>query len=188
MIELRSDAIKICYEMRRPVPWRTDSIGPWLDNLGFLTWLGCITSASLVFLFSGNESRPEGSPFDITAWSLLLCLIMSEHIYYIVRLLVRYGFSRFESTGLQQVRREQFLIRKLYLSDLFGAEAAEAYASSSAVFDGPQDINEMKKSDEKGDGKSSDGFWESRLQLRDSLDMGMDIIRQRMANSKSKKA
>lgn len=30
-IELRSDAVKICVEMKRPVPHRADSIGPWLE-------------------------------------------------------------------------------------------------------------------------------------------------------------
>jgi len=30
-IELRSDALKICIEMKRPIPIRTDSIGPWKE-------------------------------------------------------------------------------------------------------------------------------------------------------------
>lgn len=37
---------------RRPVPVRTDTIGPWLDTLTFLTWLGALTNAALVYLFS----------------------------------------------------------------------------------------------------------------------------------------
>lgn len=27
-VELRSDAVKICFEMRRPIPLRSDTIGP----------------------------------------------------------------------------------------------------------------------------------------------------------------
>ena len=30
-VELRSDAVKICVEMKRPVPHRADSIGHWLE-------------------------------------------------------------------------------------------------------------------------------------------------------------
>jgi anoctamin-10 len=50
-LELRSDAFKITVHHRRPVPQRTDTIGPWLDALTFLTWLGALTNAALVYLF-----------------------------------------------------------------------------------------------------------------------------------------
>lgn len=49
--ELRSDAFKITVHNRRPIPQRTDTIGPWLDALSFLTWLGALTNAALVYLF-----------------------------------------------------------------------------------------------------------------------------------------
>ena len=35
-LELRSDAFKIAVHTRRPIPARTDTIGPWLDALAFL--------------------------------------------------------------------------------------------------------------------------------------------------------
>lgn len=50
-LELRSDAFKITVHHRRPVPRRTDTIGPWLDALTFLSWLGALTNAALVYLF-----------------------------------------------------------------------------------------------------------------------------------------
>ncbi|CAK5277953.1 unnamed protein product [Mycena citricolor] len=49
--ELRSDAFKITVHNRRPLPARTDTIGPWLDTLSFLTWLGALTNSALVYLF-----------------------------------------------------------------------------------------------------------------------------------------
>lgn len=52
LLELRSDAFKITVHHRRPVPARTDSIGPWLDALAFLTWFGALTNSALVYLFS----------------------------------------------------------------------------------------------------------------------------------------
>ncbi|KAG5643872.1 hypothetical protein DXG03_009502 [Asterophora parasitica] len=36
---------------RRPIPSRTDSIGPWLDALTFLTWLSALTNSALTYLF-----------------------------------------------------------------------------------------------------------------------------------------
>lgn len=49
--ELRSDAFKIISHNRRPIPVRTDTIGPWLEALTFLTWLSALTNTSLVYLF-----------------------------------------------------------------------------------------------------------------------------------------
>lgn len=51
LLELRSDAYKITVHQRRPVPSRTDTIGPWLEALAFLSWAGALTNAALVYLF-----------------------------------------------------------------------------------------------------------------------------------------
>ncbi|KAF8757964.1 hypothetical protein RHS01_03508 [Rhizoctonia solani] len=50
-LELRSDAFKITSHGRRPLPQRVDTIGPWLEALGFITWVGALTNAALVYLF-----------------------------------------------------------------------------------------------------------------------------------------
>jgi anoctamin-10 len=52
IFEMRSDAFKIAVHNRRAIPSRTDTIGPWLDVLTFLTWLGALTNSALVYLFS----------------------------------------------------------------------------------------------------------------------------------------
>lgn len=49
--EMRGDALKICINARRAVPLRTDSVGPWLEILGFIAWLAAMTNSSLVYLF-----------------------------------------------------------------------------------------------------------------------------------------
>ncbi|KAB5593947.1 hypothetical protein CTheo_2673 [Ceratobasidium theobromae] len=76
-LELRSDAFKITAHNRRPLPQRVDTIGPWLEALGFITWVGALTNAALVYLFrpvpistdpSGNTTTTaqSGSPFLTT--------------------------------------------------------------------------------------------------------------------------
>jgi hypothetical protein len=55
--EIRSDAFKMVVHFRRPIPTRTDSIGPWLDTLTFLTWLAAFINAALVYLFSPESQR-----------------------------------------------------------------------------------------------------------------------------------
>ncbi|KAI9775126.1 MAG: hypothetical protein M1839_001437 [Geoglossum umbratile] len=119
-IELRSDAVKICYEMRRPMPWRADSIGPWLENLGFLNWAGSVTTGALVwiFFFGAVDGGEEGWRGRMEQWGLLVCLIFSEQVYFGVRFFVRYAVSQLESKGLRHERREQFQARKRYLDSL----------------------------------------------------------------------
>ncbi|EIW81754.1 DUF590-domain-containing protein [Coniophora puteana RWD-64-598 SS2] len=58
--EARSDAFKITVHTRRPVPIRTDTIGPWLDALTFLTWLAALTNSALVYLFRPPSHRQAG--------------------------------------------------------------------------------------------------------------------------------
>lgn len=121
-VELRADAIKICIEMQRPTPWRADTIGPWLDSLSFLTWLGSITTAALVYLFSNDGLGPDGNPSTIKGWALLLTIFFSEHVFLFLRWSVRLAISKLDSPGRQKERRERFLMRKQYfeenLSDL----------------------------------------------------------------------
>lgn len=114
-VEARSDALKIATNCQRPIPWRADSIGPWLGALGFLSWLGSLTSAALVFLFRSGGSGPDGSPWDIRAWALLLAILFAEHLYLLVQLVVRGVIRKLDSPGLQKEKAERFAMRKKLL-------------------------------------------------------------------------
>jgi anoctamin-10 len=118
-VELRSDALKIVIGCRRPIPWRADSIGPWLTALGFLSWLGSVTSAAIVYLCSGNASA---SP--ITAGGVLLSILLAEHLYFAAQLAVRFVMGKVESPGLQR-RKERFQMRKKLLEETVGHVAGE---------------------------------------------------------------
>lgn len=130
-IELRSDALKITLENQRPVPWRADSIGPWLDCLGFLSWLGSLTTSALVFLFNGGHG-PHGRPDNISGWGLLLTILFSEHIYLGVQFCVRTALSKIDSPGIQRERAEKFAARRQYLEEAMGQEEADQ-ASSGGI-------------------------------------------------------
>lgn len=57
-IELRADAAKISTHVRRPIPERVETIGPWLTTMQFISWLAFITSSTLVYLFRPNLDLP----------------------------------------------------------------------------------------------------------------------------------
>lgn len=65
IFELQGDAFKMTVHHRRPIPTRTDTIGPWLDALSFLTWLGALTNSALVYLFSPELLKSSALPSTV---------------------------------------------------------------------------------------------------------------------------
>lgn len=129
--------MKIAVNSKRPIPWRADSIGPWLNALGFLSWLGSITSAALVFLFNRSQEQdgPDGSPWDIPGWALLLSILFAEHAYLAVQFVVRGVISKLDSPGLRKERGERFALRKRLFESMAqrdGGEEADGSGVSGA--------------------------------------------------------
>lgn len=116
--------MKIAISCQRPIPWRADSIGPWLKSLGFLSWLGSITSAAVIFLFKG-KGGPDGSPRNLSGWALLLSILFAEHLYLIVQIVVRGVLQKIDSPGLQKERAERFAMRKQLLEQTLGQDLTE---------------------------------------------------------------
>jgi anoctamin-10 len=179
-IELRGDALKIALETQRPVPWRADSIGPWLDALGFLSWLGSLTSAALVYLFSGNEYGPGGNPSTVKAAGLLLALFFSEHLYLGIQRGIRHALTKVDSPGLQKERSERFAVRKQYLEESMGQEAAEEAAEGGIA--AGQRINRKSLEDEardstlQGHGTPEERFWLRQRGQSETIAVGTKYI------------
>ncbi|KAF8851480.1 plasma membrane stress response protein-like protein [Acephala macrosclerotiorum] len=179
-IELRGDAVKIALETQRPVPWRADSIGPWLDALGFLAWLGSLTSAALVYLFTGDGLGPDGTPWNIRGWGLLLTMFFSEHIFLGVQLAVRKALSKIDSPGLQKERAERFLVRKQYLAESVGQETAEKAATGGIEAGEKISRNtleeEARRSTLKGHGTPEERFWQRQRGQAETITIGRGFI------------
>ncbi|KAF2962839.1 hypothetical protein GQX73_g10732 [Xylaria multiplex] len=122
-IELRSDAMKIAMSSQRPIPWRSDSIGPWLNALGFLSWAGTLVSSALVFLFSGESEGPGGDPSNVNVVGLLLTILFAEYLYLGTQFVVRYALGQVDSPGLQKERAMRYRIRKRLLEETLGPDA-----------------------------------------------------------------
>jgi anoctamin-10 len=190
-MELRTDAIKICVEMQRPTPWRADTIGPWLDSLSFLTWLGSLTTSALVYLFSNDGLGPGGHPKDIKAWALLLTIFFSEHIFLVVRWAVQVAISKLDSPGLQKEKRERYAVRKRYFDESL-SELAK-FPTLKAVADGSAEITRASLEDDARTGSlqtstSETRFWGRQKGWSESAKVGASIIERAAPDEETKKA
>ncbi|RVX74526.1 hypothetical protein B0A52_01652 [Exophiala mesophila] len=197
-IEIRGDTFKLTVESRRPTPERADSIGPWLDSLEFLAWLGSITSAALVYMFNGGNG-PDGKPHAIKLWALLLSVFLSEHIFLVVRVLVRTAISKLDSAAQRKERSERFMVRKKYLEDAGLADAIKPLASAPnsplVDSDGAQafsnitreSLEEDARQDSLQDSDPSDRFWKRQRSGRESEQVGLGLIDLMDLGSRDKK-
>lgn len=117
-IELRGDFLKISLECQRPPPIRTDSIGPWLQGLEFLSWLGTLSSAALVHLYRSGSVR------DVKLSRLLLTVFIAEQAYLATKFIVRSAFEKISSETIRREEARKYAVRKRYL-ETFNEEAAE---------------------------------------------------------------
>ncbi|ETS05421.1 DUF590-domain-containing protein [Trichoderma reesei RUT C-30] len=179
-IELRSDALKIIIGCRRPIPWRADSIGPWLTALGFLSWLGSITSAAIVYLCSGD--RQAGSGSYITAGGALLSILLAEHLYFAAQLAVRTVMGKVESPGLQRERKERFQLKKKLLEETVGHVSSEKATVAVPGAEKTEQITRETLEEEArlaslhGHGTPEERFWQRQRGMQDTILVGRKLI------------
>lgn len=196
IVELRSDALKIAISCKRPIPWRADSIGPWLTALGFLSWLGSITSGAIVYLCSHRSQHgPEAAgksttTSQLTAWGGLVSIVLAEHLYLLVQLAVRFVMKKMDSPGLQRERRERYLMKRRLLQEsmrgvddekpsIEGAEATDRVTRETLE-------EEARKSSIRGQGSVEDIFWQRQRGAQDTIIIGRRLIEQGAAAGEKK--
>ncbi|KAG0697096.1 calcium-activated chloride channel-domain-containing protein [Suillus ampliporus] len=144
-VEARSDAFKIAVHTRRPTPVRTDTIGPWLESLSFLTWLSALTNSALVYLFRPPRQQEHelGTMMNATVteesqhlkhhrpnglaatrellMSALLIALLASHGYLVIRAAVRHLLNRAIWTGskeMKEAERAEQEMKEKYLTSL----------------------------------------------------------------------
>lgn len=179
--ELRADAVKICVEMQRPTPWRADTIGPWLDALSFLTWLGSLTIAALCYMFSNDGVGPDGSPSQIKFWGLLLSIFLSEHLYLFVHGLVAAAIAKFDSPGQQKERRDRYLTRQKLVGD--SLERIKGMQNAAVEHDEMDEkpitreaLEEAARQGSLHSATPTEKFWARQKGWRDSAHVGKGFI------------
>ncbi|KAH7921987.1 DUF590-domain-containing protein [Leucogyrophana mollusca] len=149
-LEARSDAFKIAVHTRRPIPTRTDTIGPWLESLSFLTWLSALTNSALVYLFrppdnkdgdletmmdiGGEEDhklhhRHNGLAATKELLVTALCIaLVASHGYLLLRAAVRHILERAIWNGskeMKEAERVEREVKEKYLTNLGECSVAE---------------------------------------------------------------
>ena len=183
-IELRADAVKICVEMQRPTPWRADTIGPWLDSLSFLSWLGSITMAALVYLFSNDGMGPGGQPYSIKGWALLLTVFFSEHLYLVTRWAVALAISKIDSPGKQKQRRDQYLTRQQYFKESMDQTGRIPPISEKAEQISRSSLEEEARQQSLRSSSPGDRFWARQRHWSESAKVGVGLIERAMPDEK----
>jgi len=130
---------------RRPIPDRADSIGPWLSNITFLSWLGSLTTATLVYLFQGGDFKLECD--KTMAVHLLVTIVIAEHGYWIVDRAMGALSRRVRTTGEIDVRKEEYSVRRRYLQNI-GLSGSQGLSGDN-----------VEKSRERALGDDVIGFW-----------------------------
>ena len=105
-VELRSDAFKVAKHLRRPVPVRTDSIGPWLECLKNLTWIAALMNPALVYMFNPSYYGKAPSGQSILEWAALVALLAS-HEFLFMRWVVRSVVERVFWRGSEEQRESE---------------------------------------------------------------------------------
>ncbi|KAI0132028.1 calcium-activated chloride channel-domain-containing protein [Xylariales sp. AK1849] len=190
-VELRGDAMKIAVSSQRPIPWRADSIGPWLSALGFLSWFGSLVSAAIVFLFSNGAQGPGGEPWNIKAWGLLLSILGAEHLYLAVQFVVRHVLNQFDSPGLQKERAERFSMRKHMLEETLGSDISEKPlpdVPTGEKITREALEEEARLSSLRGGGSPEQAFWQRQQGTDETISIGRDLISKMASANKTAKA
>jgi len=147
-LELRSDAFKMTVHNRRPIPIRTDTIGPWLEAMTFLTWLSALTNSALVYLFcpssqakcdpthldkvhqhlfsvkGAGEADAYSATRELLMTALLIALVAS-HGYLVVRVVVRHIIEMVfwkRSAEVKEREREDRDLKEKFLAQFVRCE------------------------------------------------------------------
>lgn len=113
-LELRGDFFKLSLECQRPAPVRSDTIGPCMQGLEFLAWLGTLSTAAIVHIYHDNVE-------DVRLSYLLLTVFIAEQAYLAVRVAVRAALHKLGSDTVRREEARQYAVRKSYLEASMGS-------------------------------------------------------------------
>lgn len=159
-IELRSDFLKLCVQQQRPPPIRTEGIGQtWLSALDGLAWMGSITAAAFVYMYGGDEVADF--TYTSSSWlGLLVIIFLSEHIYLVIRSVVRVVLQHVVSSEhLRREKETRYVFRKKYLDSL----DLESRVAQDIKSDPLEEVEMIKRRESRL--ADPDAFWKKQAEI-----------------------
>ncbi|KAF4530758.1 hypothetical protein B566_EDAN007980 [Ephemera danica] len=110
LIEIRSDAFKLCFIFQRPFGQRVPNIGTWQDAMEVMGLIAVLVNCALIGL-SGQVHRmfPEMS----TTQTILLIVIL-EHIMLILRFVISYAIPDLPAWVATEMAKVEFSRREAF--------------------------------------------------------------------------
>ena len=150
----------------------------FFDLLDEVSWLGTLTSSSIVYL-SRRNTDPESA---LHGWGILLMILLSEHIYLLARMVVAFVLSKFESPGLQNERRERYNMKKRLLREHLDQDVVVRVSTPNVEIHDKltQDLleAEARAASMSGERKLEEAFWHRQTAMRETIDVGRDYIQE----------
>lgn len=109
LIEVRSDAFKLCFIHQRPFPERVQNIGCWQTAMEIMGVIGVIVNCALIGL-----SGPVHRMFpDMTATQTVLLIIVLEHVMLVLKFLISTAIPDIPQHVEQELARIEFRRREV---------------------------------------------------------------------------
>ncbi|KAI3661381.1 hypothetical protein MP638_007176 [Amoeboaphelidium occidentale] len=141
-IEVRSDAFKICFNTRRPIPTREETIGPWLQNMKLLVWTSFAANSVWIYFYR----NPDPDFKDPWLWvSVLAAIIFWEHIYFASDHIVKLLIESFPSAARAQARNVEYKRRKDVIQTISSPVALSSTISSADFNVSNAEIDTLKE-------------------------------------------
>ena len=197
IVEFPSDAFKIVKHFRHPLPQRTDTIGPWLDCLSFLTWVSALTNSALVYLFHPNatgaatvktsETVPGVGRVEMERAALmhevlgraLFIALAASHGFIVLRAVVRHVLERAMWYGSPEKKRldaaAQELKERYFQSAHCGAVSVAPLGPGASAGANAEGTGPVEGEGQRPETPPQDEFWQ--------FDEGLDEIRKGIKDS-----
>jgi len=109
MIEIRSDAFKLCFIHQRPFPERVQNIGCWQTAMEIMGIIGVIVNCALIGL-----SGPVHRMFpDMTSTQTIILIIVLEHIMLLLKFLISAAIPDMPHHVEQELARIEYRRREV---------------------------------------------------------------------------
>lgn len=135
LVEIRSDANKLCRVFQRPQPKMAEDIGSWESVMEVMAYMGIATNVGLMF-FTGNFTKEHTGLQKL--WGFVVC----EHIFIMIRVVVSHVVPDVPESVQLEIDNEEFLEKKAA-----GELIAKAYNPENDPYQDPSLVLDQVKHD-----------------------------------------